>query len=129
MPSWPPDEADTLREARPIAGCGLRDYGRESIMTEKITMDKEALKKLRQVRKPMVAKAKEAIRTQNHIIGQIKAQIAEEARTIPAIARKTSLPTSQVLLFITGLKHYGLVAEVEKDGDYFKYRLIEMTDE
>ena len=93
-------------------------------MVEKVTSDKEALKKLRQARKPMIERAKETIRSQNQIIGQIKAQIAEEARTIPDIARKVKLPTSRVLLFVTGLKHYGIVAEVEKDGDYFTYRLI-----
>lgn len=92
-------------------------------MSEKKTIDKKALKKLRQERKVMVAKAKETIKSQSKIIKQIKAQITDEAKTIPEIAQATDMSTSQVLLYIAGLKNYGIVAEAEKDGDYFKFRL------
>jgi hypothetical protein len=33
------------------------------------------------------------------------------------------MPTSQVLLFVAGLKKYGIVVEGEKDGDYFNYHM------
>lgn len=90
-------------------------------MSEKKTMDKEALKKLREERRTWVENAKKSIRAQNQIIKQIKAQIADTAKTIPEIARATDMSTSVVLLYIAGLKKYGLVVEAEKDGDYFKY--------
>jgi DNA-directed RNA polymerase specialized sigma subunit len=90
-------------------------------MNEKRTIDKEALKKLREERRIWVDNAKQSIKTQNQIIKQIKAQIADSAKTVPEIAQATGMPTSQVLLYIAGLKKYGLVAEAEKDGDYFKY--------
>jgi predicted transcriptional regulator len=90
-------------------------------MSEKKTMDKEALKKLREERRTWVENAKKSISAQNHIIKQIKAQIADTAKTIPEIARATGMSTSVVLLYIAGLKKYGLVVEAEKDGDYFKY--------
>jgi hypothetical protein len=90
-------------------------------MSEKKTMDKEALKKLREERRTWVENAKKSISAQNQIIKQIKAQIADTAKTIPEIARATDMSTSVILLYIAGLKKYGLVVEAEKDGDYFKY--------
>ena len=90
-------------------------------MSEKKTMDKEALKKLREERRTWVENAKKSISAQNQIIKQIKVQIADTAKTIPEIAQATDMPTSVVLLYIAGLKKYGLVVEAEKDGDYFKY--------
>ena len=92
-------------------------------MSGKKTIDKEALKKLREERRVWVENAKKSIKGQNQIIKQIKAQITDEAKTIPEIAQATDMSTSQVLLYITGLKNYGIVAEAEKDGDYFKYGL------
>jgi len=86
-------------------------------------MDKDALKKLREERRVWAENAKKSIKAQNQIIKHIKAQIGEAAKTIPEIARATDLPTSQVLLYISGLKKYGEVVEVDKDGDYFKYGL------
>jgi glucosamine 6-phosphate synthetase-like amidotransferase/phosphosugar isomerase protein len=90
-------------------------------MSEKKTMDKEALKKLREERKVWVEKAKKTIQFQSKIIKQIKAQIADDAKTIPEIARATGLKSSQVLLYVSGLKKYGDLVEADKDGDYFKY--------
>jgi DNA-directed RNA polymerase specialized sigma subunit len=92
-------------------------------MSEKKTMDKEALKKLREERRVWVENAKKSIKVQNQIIKQLKAQITDTAKTIPEIARATGMPTAQVLLFIAGLKKYGEVVEADKDGDYFRYGL------
>jgi len=90
-------------------------------MREEKMMEKGALKKLREERRVWVDNARQSIKDQNQIIRQIKAQIADAAKTVPEIAQATGLPTSQVLLYLAGLKKYGLVAEAEKDGDYFKY--------
>ena len=92
-------------------------------MSEKKKMDKEALKKLREERRTWVENARKSISAQNQIIKQIKAQITEAAKTIPEIARATDMSTSVVLLYIAGLKKYGIVVEGDKDGDYFKYSL------
>jgi DNA-directed RNA polymerase specialized sigma subunit len=92
-------------------------------MSENKTMDKEALKKLREERRVWVENAKKSIKVQNQIIKQLKAQITDTAKTIPEIARATGMPTAQVLLFIAGLKKYGEVVEADKDGDYFRYGL------
>ena len=92
-------------------------------MSENKTIDKEALKKLRETRRFWVEKAKTSIKAQSEIIKQIKTQLAGAAGTVPEIARATGMTTSQVLLYIAGLKKYGIVVEGEKDGDYFKYHL------
>ena len=92
-------------------------------MSENKTMDKEALKKLREERRVWVENAKKSIKVQNQIIKQLKAQITDTAKTIPEIARATGMPTARVLLFIAGLKKYGEVVEADKDGDYFRYGL------
>jgi hypothetical protein len=92
-------------------------------MSEQKTVDKEAMKKLREERRTWVENARRSISAQNQIIKQIKAQITEAAKTIPEIARATDMSTSVVLLYIAGLKKYGSVVEGDKDGDYFKYSL------
>ena len=90
-------------------------------MNEKKTGDKDALKKLREEHRVWIDNAKQSIKAQNQIIKQIKAQIADTTKTVPEIAQATGMTTSQVLLYIAGLKKYGVVFEAEKDGDYFKY--------
>jgi predicted transcriptional regulator len=85
--------------------------------------DKEGLKKLREKRKTSIDRAKKTIKTQNKIIKDIKGQIKTEGKTIPEIAKGINMPTSQILLYIATLRKYGMVAEGEKDGDYFKYQL------
>jgi len=92
-------------------------------MNAKNTMDKDAMKQLREARRVWVENARQSTKTQNQIISQIKTQLADAAKTVPEIAQAAGMPASQVLLYIAGLKKYGQVAEAEKDGDYFKYRL------
>ncbi len=85
--------------------------------------DKDALKKLREKRKASIDRAKKAIKSQNKIIKDIKEHIKTEGKTIPEIAKSLNVPSSQILLYIATLRKYGMVAEGEKDGDYFKYQL------
>ena len=92
-------------------------------MSEKKKIDKEGLKKLREERRVWVENAKKSIKVQNQIIKQIKAHIKDEAKTIPQIAQATDMSSAQVLLYMAGLKKYGMVVEADKDGDYFKYCL------
>ena len=92
-------------------------------MSEKKTSDKDMLRKLREERRVWVENAKKAIKAQNQIIKHIKSEIADNAKTVPEIARAADMSTSQVLLYICGLKKYGIVVEGDKDGNYFKYSL------
>lgn len=93
----------------------------ESVMAAK---DKDKLKQLREERKAYIQKAKEMIKEQNKIVKKIKEQLGEGPKTVPEISRQTDLPTWEVMWFIASMKKYGMVAEGDKDGDYFKYELI-----
>jgi hypothetical protein len=83
----------------------------------------EALKKLREERKVYIDQAKSLIKGQSASIKKIKEHLNGEGGTIPELAEKTGMSTSEVLWFVMALKKYGQVAEGPKEGDYFKYQL------
>jgi len=85
--------------------------------------DKQAMKRLRETRKPDVERARKTIKTQARIIKAIKEQLTDGPKTVVEMARALRMDTAQVLLFVSGLRKYGEVIEGAKDGDYFKYEL------
>jgi hypothetical protein len=89
------------------------------------SIDKQTLKALREKRKVFIARARENMKANNAIIKKIREQLASEPKTVPEIAQALGLETAKVLLFISGLKKYGEVAEGPKEGDYFKYQLAQ----
>ena len=93
------------------------------MMKEDDKSDKAALKKLREERAWQINRAKETVKTQQKIIKRITEQVQNDAKTVPEIAQATGLPASQVLMFVTTLRKYGVMAEGVKDGDYFRYQL------
>lgn len=84
---------------------------------------KEKMKGLREQRADLIAKAKEQIKTNTQLIKKIKSQIKDQALTIPQIATAIHEPSSRVLVYVSGLKKFGLAVEKKKDGDYFRYQL------
>ncbi|NOX34583.1 MAG: hypothetical protein GXP56_12775 [Deltaproteobacteria bacterium] len=84
---------------------------------------KEKLKFLRRQRAAFVDQAREQIKISNNLFKKIKSQIKDQAMTIPQIAQAIEEPSSLVLVYVSGLKKFGLAVEKEKDGDYFKYQL------
>jgi hypothetical protein len=90
--------------------------------------DKDDLKRLREARKPWISRAKESIKTQAALIKAIRLQLEGGAKTIPQIAAAAGLETEQVLLYVSGLRKYGAVAEGQKDGDYYTYTLVSRKD-
>lgn len=84
---------------------------------------KEKLKQLRQQRASFVEHARKQIKTSNQIIKKIKSQIKDQAMTIPEISKAIEEPSSKVMVYVSGLRKFGLAEEKEKDGDYFKYQL------
>jgi len=84
---------------------------------------KEKLKSLRQQRSAYIEHAREQIKINNKLFKKIKSQIKDQAMTIPQIAQAIEEPASKVLVYVAGLKKFGLAVEKEKDGDYFKYQL------
>jgi DNA-directed RNA polymerase specialized sigma subunit len=89
------------------------------------SIDKQTMKVLREKRKVFIARARENIKANNAIIKKIREQLASEPKTVPEIAQALGMETAKVLLFISGLKKYGEVAEGPKEGDYFKYQLAQ----
>jgi hypothetical protein len=90
--------------------------------------DKDALKQLRETRKPWIERAKSSIKTQSALIKAIRAQLESGAKTVPQIAAAAGLQAAQVMLYVAGLRKYGAVAEGPKDGDYYTYTLVSKKD-
>jgi len=92
------------------------------VMENKIN-HKEELKSLRQQRATSIDHARELIKTSNNLFKKIKSQIQDQAMTIPQISQAIEEPSSTVLVYVAGLKKFGMVVEKQKDGEYFKYQL------
>lgn len=89
---------------------------------------KDALRQLRETRKPWIDRAKETIKAQAAMIKVIRAQIEDGPKSVPQIAAAAGLETAQVLLYVSGLRKYGAVVEGPKDGDYYTYMLASKKD-
>jgi predicted Rossmann fold nucleotide-binding protein DprA/Smf involved in DNA uptake len=85
----------------------------------------EAMKRLRENRKETIKKAAAKIKTQRKVFQTIEEQLKENPQTVPEIAGKTNLSTSETLWCLAAMKKYGRIKEGEKDGSYFKYELTE----
>ncbi len=83
----------------------------------------EALKKLRESRKPSIQAATTRMKACKKAIEAVKDQMRKGARTVPEIAAATGAATAETLWAIAALKKYGQVVEAEKEGSYFKYAL------
>ena len=90
--------------------------------------DKDDLKQLREARKPQIARARNLIKNQAALIKAIRLQLETGAKSVPQIAAAAGLDTAQVMLYVSGLRKYGTVAEGPKDGDYYTYTLVSKTD-
>ena len=88
-----------------------------------MSMDKQALKALREERKEMIAAAKENLKRMLAEAKPVKQALAEGAATVPQIAQKTGQPSERVLWHLMAMKKFGQVREVKQDGDYFQYEL------
>jgi hypothetical protein len=89
---------------------------------------KAAMKKLREERKAFVKAASVKMKIQKKAIQAVKDQLREGAQTVPAIAAATGATTAETLWYVAALKKYGEIKEVEKDGGYFNYELINTVE-
>ena len=88
---------------------------------------KEAMKKLRESRKPIIKATSARVKENRKAVKAIKEQLRDEPRTVPEIAEATGLASSEVLWFVATLKKYGEILEGDKDGKYFRYYLADPT--
>jgi hypothetical protein len=84
---------------------------------------KEALKNLREARRQTIERAVRTMKTQRKAIDAVKRQLAEGGKTVPELAEASGLSTADTMWYVATLKKYGVVAEGEKDGSYFRYEL------
>jgi predicted transcriptional regulator len=84
---------------------------------------KEAMQKLREARKQTIKAATARMKEQKKAFEAITDELQKGERTVPEIAAATGIGSASVLWYITALKKYGLVAEGQADGGYFRYGL------
>jgi hypothetical protein len=84
---------------------------------------KEALKRLREARKQTIERAVRTMKAHRKAIDAVKRQLAEGGKTVPELAEAAGISTADAMWFVATLKKYGVVAEGEKDGSYFRYEL------
>ena len=97
-----------------------------------MTLDKQAarertarLKRLREERKDTVERTRALLKTQQDTRRAIVEAMRQGAETVPAIAAASGQSADQVLWHLTAMKKYDLVAEIGKDGDYYRYALVQ----
>ena len=83
------------------------------------------LKSLREIHQVTVERTQTLLKEQQAIRKQVRSAMTAGARTIPAIASQSGLPSDQVLWHVMAMKKYDLVREIGKDGDYYEYVLAE----
>ena len=93
--------------------------------TEEKTQPREALRKLREARKPAIAATTARMKEQKKVMEAIKGELQKGEGTVPEIAAATGLDAASVLWYLATMKKYGQVAEGKADGSYFRYRLVE----
>ena len=89
---------------------------------------KEALKRLRESRKQTIETASRRMKERKKAIDAIRNGLKEGARTVPELAEAAGMDSAQALWIVAALKKYGEIAEGEKDGGYFRYRLLGATE-
>jgi len=94
-------------------------------MGEDNKADKEAMKRLREERKTYIEAARKKIKEQNQIIKKIKEILANGGKTVPQLSEALQAPTDITMWYVTAMRKYGTVKEGDKDGDYYKYELVE----
>jgi hypothetical protein len=89
---------------------------------------KAALKKLREDRRQTIEDAARRMKEQKKAIDAIRKQLKEGDRTVPELAEAADMDPSRAMWIVATLKKYGEIAEGEKDGGYFRYKLLGATE-
>jgi predicted Rossmann fold nucleotide-binding protein DprA/Smf involved in DNA uptake len=99
----------------------------EKKMKEQKKRSAQILKELRTQRAKSISHVRDLVKAQRQIISSIEAALKDDPKTVPEISEITGLPSHEVLWWVASLKKYGFVAEAEKRGSYFAYRLLKET--
>jgi len=86
-------------------------------------IQKEAMKRLRDIRRESIKAAAARVKEQNQAVKAITEQMKDQPRTVPEIAEATGISSSDVMWYVATLKKYGQVLEADQDGSYYRYQL------
>jgi len=75
----------------------------------------------------MADSMKQYVKNQNRVRKAILETLKATQATVPEIAAAHGLKTSDVMWQLMAMKRYGRIVEVEPKGDYYTYRLKEVT--
>jgi hypothetical protein len=84
----------------------------------------QALKRLRQEHTGQIKAVREKTRDTAALRREVKNVLGAGPLTVPALAEAVGASTDSVLWHVMAMVKYGLAAEDEQEGDYFKYRLL-----
>ena len=73
-------------------------------------------------------RVKEMVKEQRRITKMIREALKDGAKTIPEIASQTNLPEPTVTWFLMTMRKYGEVTEDGEDGEYYRYKLTEVSE-
>jgi hypothetical protein len=88
---------------------------------------KAALKQLREDRRQTIEAAARRMKEHKKGMDSIRRQLKDGDHTVPELAEGADLDPSQAMWIVATLKKYGEIAEGEKDGGYFRYKLLGAT--
>jgi hypothetical protein len=94
------------------------------VESERKTQIKEKLKKLRSERAAQLKDVQARLKDIASLRSKIRKALKDGPQTIPRLAESVGETTDRTLWMIMEMRTYGMVAEDEQDGDYFRYRLI-----
>ena len=89
--------------------------------------DKGSITAFREKRGGMSDDLKAYVKNQNRLRKAIVTSLKAGNCTVPEIASRHDLKTADVMWTLMAMKRYGKVVEAEQKGDYFTYRLKEVT--
>ena len=84
---------------------------------------KGILKTLRAERASHLGEVQARIKDTTALRNKIKKALKDSPQTVPFLAEAIGETTDRVLWMLMEMRTYGMVAEDEQDGSYFKYRL------
>jgi DNA-directed RNA polymerase specialized sigma subunit len=96
-------------------------------MSEKQTARErsEMLKRLRAEHAASFERTQALLKKQKDVQKLLCQAIREKAKTVPEIAAEVSMPTHEVLWYLTAYKKYDIVVEDGMCGDYVLYKRAE----
>lgn len=85
----------------------------------------QILKQLREEHKETIDRARALLKQQQIARREIKEALDSGPKTVPEIADHSSLASHEVMWHLMAMKKFGLVEELEMDGQYYRYQLVQ----